>query len=134
MEETRLVTVARRFLTDRSFALIVEPTIADVEFSPSGRRAGDLLAIARAIAGAAWEDATSGSGALTFFGLVLVPAAYFSVLLTLLAPVAVRDLSLAGHLPTVGAAIAALSLMPVLVCYWPDKRSARTDNVPADMP
>ena len=115
----RLVAVARRFLSDRSFTLIVAPALADFEFSAASRQVSDYLAVARALGGAAWEDATSDSAALTFVALALLPATYYTIFFMLWMPAGFRYSP--GAMLVVAACVFTISLIPVAICYWPDK-------------
>ena len=114
----RIIAVARRFLSDRSFTLIIEPALADFDFSTSSRRPADYFAVARAMAGAAWEDMTSDAGALTFIALTLLPAAYYTFFFLLWMP-GVRFTT--GGVLALATGVFTISLIPVTVCYWPDQ-------------
>jgi hypothetical protein len=116
----RIIALVRRFLSDRSFTLIVEPALADFEFGASRRRATDYVAVARAIAGATWEDMTSDAGALTFIALTLLPATYYTFFFMLWMPAGFRVTT--TTLLAVGAGVFMISLIPVAICYWPDKQ------------
>jgi hypothetical protein len=119
---TRLTAMAQRFLTERSFTLIVEPTLADFEFGrPRRIRPGDYVALFRAVAGAAYEDATSESGAVTFLALALIPAAYYAFFFMLCAPEGMKHLADQRALLVLGALVVVASMIPVLVCYWPER-------------
>jgi hypothetical protein len=117
----RTAAFARRFLSDRSFTLIVAPALADFEFGAARHRAGDYVAIARALVGAFWEDATADSGALTFLSLVSLPAAYYSVFFMVWQPAGLRAFAARGGGYVLVAILLIVSVIPVAVCYWPDK-------------
>jgi hypothetical protein len=117
----RVVAVASRFLSDRTFMLIVAPAIADFQFDAE-RRLTSYVAVLRAVAGGAYEDLTSGTGALTFLGLALLPAAYYSFFFLLCAPALGRINAWGGEARGMVAIVALLSVAPALACYWPERR------------
>lgn len=117
----RTAAFARRFLSDRSFTLIVAPALADFEFSVSRPRTGDYVAIVRALLGAFWEDATADSGILTFLSLVSLPAAYYSVFFMVWQPAGLRAFAQRGGGLLLVAILLIVSAIPVAVCYWPEK-------------
>lgn len=124
--DARILAVAERFLSDRSFTLIVEPAVADLHFERDAgglRRTLNRLAVARAIAGGAREDLMRASGELA--GLILVPACYYIFLLVLCFDV--LSISISADFLTVAAVILVLSVGPVMVCCWPERR-ARSMN------
>lgn len=123
MRLERLVSLSGRFLSERSFTLIVAPAVADFEFDGGGTPG--YLAIARAVAGAIYADLTSDTSAFTFAGLVLLPAAYYAFLFALCAPEGIRVFAGGPEALTVGGVIGALSLAPAVVCYWPERRPER---------
>jgi len=120
----RITALGARFLSDRSFTLIVAPAIADFEFDRAeGRRAPSHLSVLRAMAGAAYEDVTQdASGTLTFLAVALLPACYYTFLFILCLPplqgVAVTRVAL-----VLGALILTLSTVPAIICYWPEPLS-----------
>src|SRR4051812_45642785 len=115
----RLVSLAARFLSERSFTLIVAPAVADFEFD--GRSPAGYVAVVRGMAGAVFAGLTSDTRALTFAGLVLLPVAYYAFLFALCAPQGVRVFADGPEALTVCGVIALLSVAPALVCYWPDR-------------
>jgi hypothetical protein len=121
---SRVTTFAERFLSDRSFDLIVAPAIADFEYDPGGGLA-PYVAVLRAVAGALYEDAASSSGAGTFLALTLIPALYYAFFFLLCAPEGLRTVSTNHTVGVVLVVLAALGAMvPVAVCYWPERRAA----------
>ncbi len=124
--DARILAAAERFLSDRSFRLIVEPAVADLHYERDAdalRRTLNRLAVARAIAGGAREDLLRASGDLA--GLILVPACYYIFLLVLCFDV--LSISISADFLTVAAVILVLSFGPVMVCCWPERR-ARSMN------
>jgi hypothetical protein len=114
---------ARRFLSDRTFELIVTPALADFEFdAASGRQiVRARVAVLKALAGGACEDAIRGSGLWTFCALVLMPVCYYCCLFALLSPIDVRtSFTLRGALTLVGAFL-VIGLVPVVACFWPER-------------
>ena len=115
-----ITALSERFLTDRSFDLIVTPALADFEFDrqPSGpRRFAPHRAVLAAFFGALRDDVIRGGDVGTFVGLVLIPVCYYSFFFILGLPKGVPMAS--GPLTALGIAVVALSLAPVIVCYWP---------------
>ena len=114
----RMVRISQRFLSTRSFELIVAPALADLEFEEHGMTAGGLIAVCRAFAGAVVDDVTNDIGQAAFFmGLALIPACYYAFLFLLCVPMRVTldstTLALAGI-------VVLLSVSPAVACYWPD--------------
>jgi hypothetical protein len=122
----RIARTSERFLSTRSFELIVAPAVADLEYEERGLTAGGLLAIGRAVIGAVVDDITNDPGqAAFFFGLALIPAFYYAFLFLLCIPMRVTldatTLALAGI-------VVLLSVSPAIACYWPEplpKRASR---------
>ena len=115
--------VSTRFLTERSFDLIVAPALADFEFDLAAgerSRAAARAAVLTAVIGAAWEDVVRGGDLALFAGLVLIPVCYYSFFFILGLPKGMPMAS--GPLTALFIAVVALSLAPVLVCYWPDRQ------------
>ena len=121
----RLLALTRRFLSDRSFTLIVAPALADFEFSAARRSTADYVAIARAVAGAAWEDMTADAGALTFIALTLLPATYYTFFFLLWMPG--FRFTTAGLL-ALGVGVFVISLIPVTICYWPEDHESTRET------
>ena len=126
---TRVTTFAERFLSDRSFALIVGPAIADFEYD-SARGTAPYAAVLRAVAGALYEDAASSSAAGTFLALALIPAVYYLFFFLLCAPEGLRTMAANRSIGLVLVALTAVAAMvPVAVCFWPERPPARTPEV-----
>jgi hypothetical protein len=120
--ESCVMVVCDYFLSQRTFDLVVVPALADLEFEQdAGRRSGMAcrLAVVRAVIGAVCYDLLRGSSG--FFKLALLSASYY------LFPIAVSvrvfktwpDFFFAATLMLV------LSLVPVMVCFWPERRPVR---------
>ena len=122
--ESRIAAFADRFLSTRSFELIVAPALADLEFeSELGRRSliASRCAVLRAVAGGLREDVSRDSGSMV--KLTLLPFCYYML------PV-VMGIEYFKTWPQVVAALAivlALSIVPVLVCFWPERHTPRVD-------
>jgi hypothetical protein len=122
-----ITALSDRFLTERSFSLIVEPAIADLAYDEAAgeRRRLRQLPLLIAFAGAIWDDAVRDN-LWTFAGLVSIASCYYFFFFLL---------GIAGgpkHVPTdtmatLGIAVVTLSLAPAIVCFWPE-RSPRSPS------
>jgi hypothetical protein len=123
---TRVTTFSERFLSDRSFDLIVGPAIADFEYDAGSGRLEPYVAVLRAVVGAAYEDLSASSSAATFLGLAVIPAAYYAFFFVLCVPEGLR--TVANH-RTIGLLLAlatgVASIVPVTVCFWPERPAPR---------
>lgn len=122
--ESRIVNFARRFLSRRSYELIVTPAVADLQFeeyTSRRQRAALQLAVLSAVAGAVRDDLARESG--DFILLMLLPASYYIFLLLICFDFSSISLS-TGFAATAGF-IFVLSFAPVAACFWPDRRAAR---------
>lgn len=121
--ESRVLTFADRFLSDRTFELIVAPAIADLQFD---RGAGPLketanrLAVLKAVAGGLRDEIARGAAG--FVGLTLVSACYYLFLLVICVDFFPAS---TGSFYAVAALVLVLSLGPVMVCFWPARRTVR---------
>ena len=82
--ESRMVAFSERFLSDRTFELVVAPALADLEFDPGRKplaRIVNRVAVLRAVLGGLAGELKRDTG--TFVLLTLVPTAYYLCLLTL---------------------------------------------------
>jgi hypothetical protein len=114
----RLVNLGQRFLSTRSFELIVAPALADVEFEHRGVTTGSVLAVCRAFAGAVVEDVINDLGQTALFvALALIPACYYAFLVLLCLP---GRVAFDGTTLTLALLAAVLSVSPAVACYWPD--------------
>jgi hypothetical protein len=120
--ERLIIALCDRFLSQRTFELIVEPALADFEFEQAlGRRSwiASHGAVLRAIAGGVRHEMQRGSGG--FLTLSLLSACYYVF------PIAV-SISLFKTWSGFFSALIAmllLSLTPVMVCFWPSRHPVR---------
>jgi hypothetical protein len=130
-----VTTLSDRWLRERTFELVVAPAIADLQFDEDAagiRRARNAAAVMSAFAWGLYEDLTSDPGSfVTFAVLALIPAGYYTLLIMICAPLGKFPFSDSRGRLIVGAAILALSLGPVIACYWPERPSRR---LPMDVP
>jgi hypothetical protein len=120
--ETVVVAISDRFLSQRTFELVVEPALADLEFEEAaGRRSriANHAAVLSAIAGGVRYEMQRGSGG--FLKLTLLSACYYMF------PVAVSVRIFKTWPEFFAAATVALllSLAPVMVCFWPSRSPVR---------
>ncbi|HEX8029396.1 MAG TPA: hypothetical protein VF491_13075 [Vicinamibacterales bacterium] len=125
--ESRVTAFSSRFLSDRSFELIVAPALADLEFESSELGGGNRLAVIRAVAGALRIEVAHQAGFVLL--LTLVPACYYFVLIAVcfdfFAGVMTRD-GVMLSIARIVAPLLLMSLAPVVVCFWPERRVARS--------
>jgi len=120
--EARVIAFSERFLSDRTFELVVAPALADLEFDPGRRplaRVANRLSVVRAVAGGVGRDAWRDSG--SFVMLTLLPAAYYMCLLMLCFDAFKTWSDFLGMV----ALVVGMSVAPVLVCFWPARRRIR---------
>ena len=127
----RIDSLSSRFLSDRSYDLIVGPAIADLQhdagsdgptYSLRGR-----LSVLVAFAGALFDELTADSGIWRFAALALIPAMYYAFLVVLILPEAGTAVVARTGLMVMAVGIAVLSFGPVLVCCWPERTPRRPD-------
>jgi hypothetical protein len=122
--DARIMAFAERFLSDRTFQLVVAPAIADRQFEDDSgpvRRATNWIAVVRAVAGGVRDDlARTLRGVLV---LTLVPACYYIFLLVICFDV--LSLSISTNFVIVAALILVMSFGPVVACFWPERPPAR---------
>ena len=124
--ERGVVTFAERFLTTRTFDLIVSPALADCQFDHDDRhRLANRIAVCRALVGAARIDLASQAG--TFVMLTLVPICYYLVLITVCFDFFSGNAGRAGFV-AIASPLLFLSVVPVCVCFWPERRTPRTSE------
>ena len=119
-----ITAISDRFLTDRSFELIVEPALADFEFDDRASRPWRFaahVAVLAALLGAVRDDAINSGAIGTFLGLLLIPACYYSFFFLLGLPKGTPVPT--GLLTRLGVAVIMLSLGPVIVCFWPERQA-----------
>jgi len=127
-----ITTLSTRFLTERSFELIVTPALADYDLDTATGARSELAArgaVLSAFAGAAWEDAVRGGDLARFAGLVLIPICYYSFFFLLGLPGGFGHLS-SSIVTMLAIAVVTLSLAPAIVCYWPERDSRDTPTEP----
>jgi hypothetical protein len=115
--------LSTRFLTERSFELIVTPALADYELDTATGRSETAAraAVLSAVIGAVWEDAVRGGDLARFAGLVLIPICYYTFFFLLGLP---KGVGLSSPIITALAiGVVTLSLAPAIVCYWPERDS-----------
>lgn len=117
-----IVAFCDRFVSQRTFELVVAAALADLEFEEAaGRRSrlANRAAVLRAVAGALRHD--MGRGSSGFLQLTLLSVGYYMF------PVAV-SVSLfktwSGFF-VAAAFVLVLSLAPVMVCFWPGRDPVR---------
>jgi len=122
--EDRIIAFSDRFLTDRTFELIVAPALADLQFDAGTSRLGrarNYVAVLRAVLGGLHDELSRDS--LSFVTLMLLPAAYYVALLTVFWDFFVTTGG--GNLALTVTLIFVLSLGPVLACFWPERHRPR---------
>lgn len=130
----RIDALSSRFLSERSYELIVGPAIADLQHDAgdgqSPRSIRGSLPVLVAFAGAAYDELTADSGLWRIGALALIPAMYYAFLIVLILPEAGPFLTARAGLPilVVGA---AMSFAPVFVCCWPERAPRRPDAADA---
>jgi hypothetical protein len=133
-----LAQIARRCLHGETFALVVSPAIADMQFeSPAGYllRTRHYLAVWRALAGALCCDVVADLQSLrddlsALATLMLLQVSYYAFLLLLLSGFgtgtgSVHQPDQATAMQAVGyvIVIALVCLIPTATCFWPSRRS-----------
>jgi hypothetical protein len=116
---------ANRFVSARSFELIVAPALADLEFEESTAcrdRFGSRLSVIRALAGATQEDLRRGSP--DFLKLTLLSYCYFIFPLAL----GIRIFKTWADFGVAAIIVLLMSLIPVMVCFWPERHIVRTND------
>ena len=121
--EGMVLAFAERFLTTRTFDLVVSPALADCQFDDDQRhQLGNRIAVVRALAGAARIDLARQFG--TFVMLTLVPLCYYLVLITVCFDFFSGNAGRSGFL-AIASPLLVLSVTPVIVCFWPERRAPR---------
>ena len=124
--ESRIISFAERFLSDRTYRLIAVPAVADLQFERGARpltRAWNHIAVLRAIAGGVSDDVARASGSM--LALTLLPACYYVFLLVLCFDV--FSISISTDFVIVAALILILSFGPVMACFWPERTTRAVD-------
>lgn len=118
--ESGVIAFASRFVSARSFELIVAPALADLDFEHAIDRRGRLagrLAVLSAIAGATQDDLRRGSA--DFLKLTLLSFCYFIFPLAL----GIGIFKTWAEFAVAAFVVLLMSLMPVMVCFWPERHS-----------
>jgi hypothetical protein len=122
--ESRIAAFAEGYLSTRSFELIVAPALADVEFEQElGRRSllAGRCAVLRAVAGGLRQDFSRDSASLV--KLTLLPFCYYLVPLVM----GIEYFTTWSEILAALVIVLALSMVPVLVCFWPARHTPRAD-------
>lgn len=125
--ESRITAFAERFLSDRTFQLVVAPALADLQFEHCAgplRRAENRLAVLRAVAGGLRDDLAGDCG--SFVVLTLLPACYYVFLLVICFDF--FSIAISTGFFVVATLILVLSFGPVMVCFWPERPTARPSD------
>ena len=129
----RMESLSCRFLSDRSYELIVAPALADLQHDatsePDRSLAQGRLSVLLAFAGAAYEDLTADSSALRMCALTLIPALYYTFLIYLCQPQFAEYVAGNFSRLAIPGAIAVMSIAPVLACCWPERPSRRSIRI-----
>ena len=111
----RIDSLSTRFLTERSYELIVGPAIADLQHDADSTPEHSLrgrLSVLAAFAGAVYDEITADS---SLFMIVLI------------LPEAGAFVTARASLMVLAVGIAVMSFGPVLVCCWPERTPRRPD-------
>ena len=122
--DARVISFSERFLSDRAYQLIVVPALADLQFDEeAGRRGrlGDRLAVLRAVAGAIGDDVWREC--YSVFKLSLVSVTYFLFPLAL----GISAFRTWTEFLIVASLVLGMAMVPVIVCFWPGRRTAPID-------
>jgi hypothetical protein len=131
----RIDALSSRFLSDRSYELIVGPAIADLQHDagdgPPPRSIRASLSVLIAFTGALYDEITADSGILRIGALALIPAMYYAFMIVLILPEAGAFVTARSGLLALAIGIAVMSFAPVLVCCWPERTPRRPDAADA---
>ena len=119
--EARVISFSERFLSDRAYQLIVVPALADLQFDEEGgrrSRLADRLAVLTAVAGAIGDDVSRDWYSL--FKLSLLSVTYFMFPIAL----GIKAFKTWTEFLVVATLVLGLAMVPVLVCFWPERRTA----------
>jgi hypothetical protein len=115
--------VGARLLSGRTFDLVLAPALADYQVERRSRRGHEWagrFAVLIALTGAVRMEAAGH--AVSFILLAMLPFCYDIVLLIMFS----NFFDMTGGLRFVGALIVMLSMVPVVVCFWPAGRLERS--------
>ena len=122
--EARILAFADRFLSTRSFELIVLPALADLQFENElGRRSlvASRCAVLRAVAGGLRQDFSRDT--VSLIKLTLLPFCYYLVPMV----GGIEYFKTWQEIVAALAIVLVLSMAPVLVCFWPARHTPRPD-------
>ena len=122
--DARILAFAERFLSARTFQLIVAPAVADLQFEHCAgrfRQTANRVAVLRAVAGGLRDDLARASRGM--LALTLLPACYYIFLLILCFDV--LSISISTDFVVAAVLILILSFAPVMACFWPERQRAR---------
>jgi hypothetical protein len=120
--ERLIMAFCDRFLSQRSYDLIVAPALADLQYEEdAGRRSwlSNRAAIVRALAGGARYEMARSSGG--FLKLTLLSLSYYAFPVF----VSVRIFKTWSDFFLAAAIVFVISLVPVMVCFWPSRHPIR---------
>ena len=126
----RIDSLSSRFLTERSYELIVGPAIADLQHDATAAPTHSVrgqLSVLVAFAGAVYDEVTADSSLLMIAALALIPALYYAFMIVLILPEAGAFVTARASLMVLAVGIAVMSFGPVLVCCWPERTPRRPD-------
>jgi len=141
MPGMRIARLGERLLHGETFALMLSPAIADLQFEAAARAALRLRhygAVLKAFAAALCWDIASDVRALrddisTVATLTLLQASYYSFMLVLLSGFGSGKVA-AHHLDETATAhgvwiiaIFVACLIPTMACFWPPRRAPHID-------
>ena len=120
--ESRIVAFSNRFLTERTFELVVAPALADCAFEEAAGRRSRIVsraAVIRAAGGALWHDAQRGAD--VFCKLLLLSVSYFMFPVML----SVTAFKTWSDFLSFASGVLLMSITPVIICFWPERRRMR---------
>ena len=133
MRGFRMTALARRVFREDTFALMVSPAIADLQFEGGGFATvtRGYVAVARAASGALLYDFLAdirilSEDASDLIRIVAMQTCYYAAMLTLIAGTGFMRLSNA-ELFVIAIGIVGVSVIPVVVCFWPDRYASAAD-------
>lgn len=120
--DAAIAGVGARFLSERTFDLVLAPALADyqIERDDHSRIRAARIAVMIALTGALRMEAAGHVA--SFFLIALVPFSYYVVLLAFFC----NFFDMTGGLRFIMAMIPVVSLCPVLLCFWPTGKLARS--------
>jgi hypothetical protein len=123
--ESLVIGFCDRFISQRTFELVVAPALADLDFEQETGRCSlrsARAAVIWALAGALRRDV--GRGSVDFFKLSLLSFCYFVFPIAL----GVRYFETWSEFAIAASFVLAMSLVPVMVCFWPSRQSVRPNE------